>query len=261
MVQLSSRSIRTFVLRQGRLTEGQQRSIDQYWSEYGIDPGSGVPNPDDVPNTGQKAAGQKNIVRDIEADDNSANRIDLNHYFESEAPVWMEIGIGNGDALVHMAEHNSAVNFLGVEVHLPGVGHALGEVGSRELKNVRLIRYDVLDLIERFLQPASIDRVLIYFPDPWHKTRHHKRRLVNAGFLDMVARLLRVDGIIHFASDWEPYARQVQDVVAEHPHFECLPESDSTRAITTLRPETHFERRGLRLGHTVTDLVIQKISD
>lgn len=254
MVQLSGRSIRTFVLRQGRLTEGQQRSIDQYWSVYGIDPRpDDIPNPDDVPD--------KIRDRNIHADDNSANRIDLNHHFETEAPVWMEIGIGNGDALVHMAQNNPSVNFLGVEVHLPGVGHALGEVGGRELKNVRLIRYDVLDLIEHFMLPESVDRVLIYFPDPWHKTRHHKRRLVNAGFLDMVARLLRADGIIHFASDWEPYARQVQAVVAEHPDFQCLHESDRTSAITELRPETHFERRGLRLGHKVTDLVIRKISD
>ena len=254
MVQLSARSIRTFVLRQGRLTEGQQRSLDQYWHLFGIDTGH-----IDINST----------ARDFDVR-GEKDRIDLSQHFTIDAPVWMEIGIGNGDALVTMAQQNPEVNFLGVEVHLPGVGHALGEVARCELQNVRLIRYDVLDLIEHFLLPASVDRVLIYFPDPWHKTRHHKRRLVNAKFLDMLTLLLRPQGLIHFATDWEPYARQVIEVVGLHPHFECLPQEgdesfnaaeDQAKAVTCLRPETHFERRGLKLGHKVTDLVIRKLSD
>jgi len=247
MGQLSARSIRTFVLRQGRLTEGQQRSLDQYWSVFGID-------------TGHVDIG--GAERDFDPHDPGrveSERIELSQHFATDAPVWMEIGIGNGDALVTMAQQNPEVNFLGVEVHLPGVGHALGEVARCELTNVRLIRYDVLDLIEHFLLPASIDRVLIYFPDPWHKTRHHKRRLVNAKFLDMLTLLLRPEGLIHFATDWQPYARQVRSVVESHPHFECLPQDETAKAITCLRPETHFERRGLKLGHKVTDLVIRKL--
>ncbi len=227
MGQLSTRSIRTFVLRQGRLTEGQQRSLDEHWGTFGIEPTEGG--------------------------------IDLSQHYDQTAPVWMEIGFGNGVALGHMAQNNPAVNFLGVEVHLPGVGHALVEITNRELSNVRLIRYDVLDLIEHFMSPASVDRVLVYFPDPWHKTRHHKRRLVNATFLDLLSTLLRDDGLIHFASDWVPYARQVQSVVEEHPKFECLPAGDEFQQIVSLRPETHFERRGTRLGHEVTDLVIRKL--
>ncbi len=228
MGQLSTRSIRTFVLRQGRLTEGQQRSLDEHWGTYGIE-----------------------VAED---------RIDLDQHFGQAGPIWMEIGFGNGAALAHMATHHPMVNFLGVEVHLPGVGHALVEITEGELENVRLIRYDVLDLIEHFMQPASVDRVLIYFPDPWHKTRHHKRRLVNAGFLDQLSTLLREGGLIHFATDWVPYAQQVMSVVASHPGFECLPDGDEALAITSLRPETRFERRGTRLGHKVTDLVIRKIS-
>ena len=266
MGQLSARSIRTFVLRQGRLTEGQQRSLDQYWPLFGIDTGRV-----DIKSTATEDAPHPETP-------DEEKRIDLNRHFSTEAPVWMEIGIGNGDALATMAEQNPEVNFLGVEVHLPGVGHALGEVAHRELTNVRLIRYDVLDLIEHFMMPASIDRVLIYFPDPWHKTRHHKRRLVNAGFLDMLALLLRADGLIHFATDWEPYARQVKSVVELHPQFECLlseevnsevadqvgaeisiEAEDLAKAVISLRPETHFERRGLKLGHKVTDLVIRKL--
>ncbi len=243
MGQLSARSIRTFVLRQGRLTEGQRRSLDQYWHQFGI-------------NTGHVDI--NSAERDF-APHEGSDRIDLSQHFTTEAPVWMEIGIGNGDALITMAQQNPEVNFLGVEVHLPGVGHALGEVARCELTNVRLIRYDVLDLIEHFMLPASIDRVLIYFPDPWHKTRHHKRRLVNAKFLDMLTLLLRPDGLIHFATDWQPYARQVRSVVELHPRFECLQQEEEAKAITCLRPETHFERRGLKLGHKVTDLVIRKL--
>ena len=242
MGQLSARSIRTFVLRQGRLTEGQRRSLDQYWHQFGI-------------NTGHVDI--NSAERDF-APHEGSDRIDLSQHFTTEAPVWMEIGIGNGDALITMAQQNPEVNFLGVEVHLPGVGHALGEVARCELTNVRLIRYDVLDLIEHFMLPASIERVLIYFPDPWHKTRHHKRRLVNAKFLDMLTVLLRPDGLIHFATDWQPYARQVGSVVELHPRFECLQEEEA-KAITCLRPETHFERRGLKLGHKVTDLVIRQL--
>lgn len=261
MGQLSGRSIRTFVLRQGRLTEGQQRSIDQYWSQFGIDITAGDVKP-------EKGSARSKLTSPLPADSAitsverdgalDVDRIDLNQHFSTTAPVWMEIGIGNGDALVHMAASNPFVNFLGVEVHLPGVGHALGEVANAELSNVRLIRYDVLDLIEHYLMPHSLDRVLIYFPDPWHKTRHHKRRMVNVNFLNLIAKLLKPQGLIHFASDWVPYAKQVELLVEEHPLFELVPDGEEAASVVRLRPETHFERRGLKLGHKVTDLVIRK---
>jgi len=239
MGQLSTRSIRTFVLRQGRLTEGQQRSLDLHWDTYGVEP-------------------QERCIDDDQSNE-SSQRIDFDAQFDRQAPVWMEIGFGNGAALAYMAERNQQINFLGVEVHLPGVGHALGELAANDLKNVRLVRYDVLDLMEHFMLPGSIDRLLVYFPDPWHKTRHHKRRLINATFLDLASVLLRGDGLIHFASDWVPYARQVQSVVADHQQFECLSDAERLSQITDLRPKTHFERRGDRLGHQVTDLVIRKL--
>lgn len=284
MGQLSARSIRTFVLRQGRLTEGQQRSLDHYWGEYGIDVGDGdlvvaknkqttELSPAHTTREDHSGDVQGSHLHDSErqssevvapqtgsqVDSQVVEQIDLRRYFDRDAPVWMEIGIGNGDALVSMAENNPQVNFLGVEVHLPGIGHALGEVGERQLSNVRLIRYDVVDLIEHFLMPASLDRVLIFFPDPWHKTRHHKRRLVNANFLNLLRPLLRDDAVIHFASDWVPYAEQVRSVVDVHPQFEHLTDPSAAQTITGLRPQTHFERRGLKLGHEVNDLVFKKI--
>ena len=155
-------------------------------------------------------------------------------------------------------EHNPQVNFLGIEVHLPGVGQALGEIAARGLTNVRVIRYDVLDLIEHYLPMASIDRVLIYFPDPWHKTRHHKRRLVNARFLDLLKPMLTGEALIHFATDWAPYASQVTALVRGTPGFYCIEDEQASDEIICLRPETHFEKRGMRLGHEVTDLVIKK---
>lgn len=267
MGQLSGRSIRTFVLRQGRLTEGQQRSLDEYWRVFGIDVAPGEVKPDDVKSekasadsrlAGRSRSDSENVA--VSRDDSlDVDRINLKQHFETSAPVWMEIGIGNGEALVHMAASNPSVNFLGVEVHLPGVGHALGEVANAGLSNVRLIRYDVLDLIEHYMMPGSIDRVLIYFPDPWHKTRHHKRRLVNVKFLNMISSLLQPQGLVHFASDWVPYATQVKLLVEEHPLFELVPEGEKSDAVIQLRPETHFERRGLKLGHEVTDLLIRKI--
>ncbi len=255
MGQLSGRSIRTFVLRQGRLTEGQQRSLDLYWGRYGVDVGPG----DSVAVKTAESPPATKPVPVVRDDPPDVDRIDLAQHFENSAPVWMEIGIGNGAAIVHMAARNPSVNFLGVEVHLPGVGHALGEIANAELGNVRLIRYDVVDLIEHYMAPASVDRVLIYFPDPWHKTRHHKRRLVNPKFLTMLATVLRPAGQIHFASDWVPYAEQVRSMVARHPRFEVMPEDEVVKSIFQLRPETHFERRGLKLGHQVTDLLIRKV--
>ena len=152
MVTLSTRSVRTFVLRQGRLTEGQQKNLDQYWPQYGLE----------VPETGT---------------------LDLQRCFLRSAPVWLEIGFGNGEALFAMAKARPEINFLGVEVHLPGVGHALGEIAAGELQNVRIIRYDALELLENHLSENSVERLSLFFPDPWHKKRHRKRRMVNAEFL------------------------------------------------------------------------------
>ncbi len=226
---LSTRSIRTFVLRQGRLTEGQQKSLDQYWPEFGVE-----------------------VIADT--------RLNLDSCFGRSAPVWLEIGFGNGEALVSMARAHPHINFLGVEVHLPGVGHVLGEIANHEVGNVRVIRYDALELLEHHLDANSVERLSLFFPDPWHKKRHHKRRIVNAEFLKLANRTLAHHALFHVATDWESYALHIEQALADCEFFNKVENDDTNKAVTNARPRTKFEQRGLKLGHVVTDLVYQKTS-
>ena len=218
---LSTRSLRTFVLRQGRLTLGQQKNLDDYWSMVGVD-----------------------VIQE--------QPVDPATLFVDAAPVWLEIGFGNGESLVKMAAGNPKVNFLGIEVHLPGVGHALGEIAAQEVGNVRLLRYDAVELLDKYLTPGSIQRVMLYFPDPWPKKRHHKRRMVNDEFTGLLRRVLSDDGIFHTATDWPPYAEHIEQVMQGCDFFTRLEPADP---IVSARPLTKFETRGVNLGHPVADLV------
>lgn len=220
---LSTRSLRTFVLRQGRLTQGQQKNLDDYWPRIGVDV---------LP-------------------EQSINPATL---FDTMAPIWLEIGFGNGESLVEMAAAHPGVNFLGIEVHLPGVGHALGEIASRALSNVRVIRYDAVELLDKSLLAGSIERVMLFFPDPWPKKRHQKRRMVSAEFAKLLNRILVKGGVFHTATDWPPYAEQIEHVMAECGYFVPCERADQ---IVNQRPPTKFETRGVKLGHPVTDLVYQ----
>lgn len=224
---LSTRSIRTFVLRQGRLTEGQQKSLDQYWPEFGVE-----------------------VITDT--------KLDLDKCFNRAAAVWLEIGFGNGEALVSMAQAHPEINFLGVEVHLPGVGHVLGEIANHQLSNVRIIRYDALELLEHHLPASSVERLSLFFPDPWHKKRHHKRRIVNPEFLKLTGHVLTDHALVHIATDWESYALHIEQVLADSDLFSKIDSADLYKQVTKVRPRTKFEQRGLKLGHVVTDLVYQK---
>ncbi len=217
---LSTRSLRTFVLRQGRLTQGQAKNLQDYWDRVGIDVGTQTINPAD--------------------------------YFDRKAPVWLEIGFGNGESLVEMAAANPQINFLAIEVHLPGVGHVLGEIAGRDIRNVRLIRYDAVEILDKFLSPASLDRIMLFFPDPWPKKRHHKRRIVNEEFTRLMRRVLTPGGIFHTATDWPPYADHIDAVMQQCEFFDRL-ETDGE--IVSSRPLTKFEQRGVNLGHPVADLV------
>jgi len=224
---LSTRSVRTFVLRQGRLTEGQRRSLDLYWPSYGL------------------------TVED-------GQLLDIDAGFGRRAPMWLEIGFGNGEALAGMAAARPDVNFLGIEVHLPGVGHALGELSLQKIDNVRLIRHDALEVLENSLPPACISRLLVFFPDPWHKKRHRKRRLVNPEFLQLVQPLLTDDAIVHFATDWIDYADHIVAAMRDRSEYRLVTDDERLNEITSIRPTTRFEQRGRKLGHEVKDLVYER---
>ncbi|MET0067386.1 MAG: tRNA (guanosine(46)-N7)-methyltransferase TrmB [Candidatus Thiodiazotropha sp.] len=222
----SHRPIRSFVLRQGRMTEGQQRAFDELWPRYGIEPPERLVHPSQL--------------------------------FGNPQPVILEIGFGNGEALSQMAHAQPDHNYLGVEVHSPGVGHLMIRLAEQESVNVRILQTDAMELLRHHLEPGSLARVLLYFPDPWHKRKHHKRRIVQQEFADLVHRTLIPGGVLHMATDWEDYAQQMMKVLSAHPGFvnQAGAGKFSQRPVT--RPLTKFEQRGARLGHGVWDLLFER---
>jgi len=218
------RPIRSYVLRQGRLTEAQARAFVSLWPRFGLD----------------RQLGQV---------------LDLPEIFGNDRPVFLEIGFGNGETLAQMAARHPEHNYLGVEVHGPGVGHLLLAGARLDLGNLRLLRQDAVDLLDSGLAPASLTGVYLLFPDPWPKKRHHKRRILNADFVARVARVLRPGGFFHTATDWEPYALWMLEVLsASEGLFTNLAGPDQFAPRPEERPLTRFERRGQRLGHGVWDL-------
>jgi tRNA (guanine-N7-)-methyltransferase len=226
--QTRRRPIRSFVLRQGRLTAAQERAFRELWPAYGVDwaPGS---------------------------------LLEPASLFGNDHPVYLEIGFGNGDTLATLAERHPEHNFLGVEVHGPGVGHLLLEIERRGLGNVRLLRQDAMELLEEGLPAAGLAGVYLFFPDPWPKKRHHKRRILTPEFVRLLARVLRPGGLFHAATDWEPYARQMLAVLsAADAVLENLAGPGAFAPRPDDRPLTRFERRGQRLGHGVRDLLFRR---
>jgi tRNA (guanine-N7-)-methyltransferase len=213
--------VRSFVSREGRLTSGQRTALDELYPRFGVAPGGTI--------------------------------IDFSALFGREAPRWVDIGFGAGETLLWHAERAPAVDFLGIEVYPPGVGRALQAIAARGLANVRVLRQDAVEVFEQRLAPRSIDRVMLLFPDPWPKKRHHKRRIVQPAFLTLLAQALKPGGILHMATDWMPYAEVMAEVGDAHPAFERIVDPVAL-AEATLRPPTRFERRGERLGHEVRDL-------
>jgi tRNA (guanine-N7-)-methyltransferase len=222
------RRIRSFVLRQGRFTPAQQRAFDRHWSRYGLEPGTG------------------GAPRDFAA------------AFARRAPLVLEIGFGNGEQLLHSAQHEPARDFIGIEVHRPGVGRLMNGLAAAGVGNVRLYNHDAVEVLREEIGPGALSEVRIYFPDPWHKKRHHKRRLVQAEFLDLLAGKVERGGRLHLATDWADYAEQMREALAAAPAWRA----DARHQASTTRPpwriETHFERRGLRLGHGVWDFVYER---
>ncbi len=209
------RRLRSFVRRAGRITTGQQRALDELWPYWGIDPPVG--------------------------------KLDLDAVFRRSAPRVLEIGFGNGETLVQMATIAPETDFLGIEVHEPGVGHCLLGIEKEGLTNLRLIQHDAVEVLEDWLPADSFDRVQLFFPDPWPKKRHHKRRIVQPEFMDRIARVLKPGGVFHVATDWANYAEHIETVVGMDPRFSRIDGKPR-------RFETRFEQRGRRLGHAVSDL-------
>lgn len=220
------RQVRSFVLRQGRFSPAQQRAFDQYWSRFGLDY-SGTP-------------------RDFDA------------VFGRQARRVLEIGFGNGEALRFGALQDRARDYIGIEVHAPGVGRLLNGLAADGCDHVRVYQHDAVEVLQHEVADASLDEVRIYFPDPWHKKRHHKRRLVQPGFAKLIAGKLAPDGRLHLATDWQDYAEQMWDVLDATPGLRNRAGARGHVPRPDWRPQTHFETRGQRLGHGVWDVLYDR---
>ena len=221
------RHIRSFVLRAGRMTPAQERALTELWPSYGLDLG-------DEP-------------------------LDLESIFGRRAPRCLEIGFGVGEVIGSLAENNPHIDYLGVEVHRPGVGRLLLRAAQANARNLRVICRDAVEVLRDKVPNESFDEILVFFPDPWHKKRHHKRRLIDAAFAALLAAKLRRGGVLRLATDWQAYAEQMLAVCNETPHLASLSADATFVARPDFRPPTRFERRGARLGHGVWDLAYAKI--
>jgi tRNA (guanine-N7-)-methyltransferase len=220
------RRIRSFVLRAGRITAAQERALGELWPHYGID-FAGLP-------------------------------LDLDAAFGRSARRCLEIGFGTGEVIGSLAAANRDVDYLGIEVHRPGVGRLLLQAGQAGLGNLRVICQDAVEVLRGGLADASLDQVLVFFPDPWHKKRHHKRRLIEAEFVAMVARKMRRGATLHLATDWQAYAEQMLAVCNASEALLSLSADGGYVPRPGFRPPTRFERRGERLGHGVWDLAFTR---
>ena len=219
------RSIRSYVLRQSHMTAAQQRAIDILWPQFGLD--------------------------------YQERPADLNQAFGRSNPKILEIGFGMGTATAEIARRLPDNDFLAIDVHGPGVGNLLKLIDEQNIANIRVMRHDAVEVVENMLADGSLDGIHIFFPDPWHKKRHNKRRLIQAPFVAKLLPKLKSGGYIHLATDWEEYAQQMLEVLNGFP--EELQNTAETYALTpAYRPETKFEARGKRLGHGVWDLVFVK---
>jgi tRNA (guanine-N7-)-methyltransferase len=220
------RPVRSFVLRAGRLTEGQKRALSELWPHYGID--------------------------------EDEYELDLKALFGNDHPVIMEIGFGNGDATWQMALAHPEENYLGVEVHRPGVGHLLLKLEENGIGNVRIACEDAVELLQARISRDSLGGVRIYFPDPWPKKRHHKRRIIQTPFIELLGQKMQAGSILHMATDWEQYAEHMLEVMHNSVNFECLSPNGKACLKPEWRPATKYEKRGERLGHGVFDLVFKR---
>lgn len=221
------RRIRSFVRRQGRLTKGQQQALDTLWPVMGVEY---QPEP-----------------------------VDFTTLFGRDAPVVLEIGFGMGASLVSMAASNPHQNFLGIEVHSPGVGACLATAEEAGVTNLRVMCHDAVEVLENMIPDNSLRMVQLFFPDPWHKARHNKRRIVQVPFAERVMRKLKLGGVFHMATDWEAYAEHMLEVMSSIDGYKNLSETANWVERPESRPLTKFEQRGQRLGHGVWDLMFERV--
>jgi len=220
------RRVRSFVLRMGRMTPAQARALRELWPRYGID--------------------------------FSQQQLNMDAIFGRRAPRLLEIGFGSGEALLAYAAAHPEQDCLGIEVHRPGVGRLLLGAAQLSLSNLRVVCHDAVEVLEHMLPASAIDTVHLFFPDPWPKKRHAKRRIVQPAFAAVLARVLRPGGLLRLATDWEPYARQMQTVLDASDGFDSLAGESGFVTRPDVRPLTRFELRGQRLGHEVWDLAYRK---
>ena len=220
------RTVKSFVRRQGRLTLGQQKALDNAWPIYGVA--------------------------------FSPLQLELNTLFGRDAETVLEIGFGNGDSLLRMAQQHPENNYIGIEVHRPGVGHLLQNIEQTETTNIRVFCHDAIDVLKHQIPDHSLDRVQLFFPDPWHKTRHQKRRIVQTDFALLIAQKLKHGGLFHLATDWQNYAEHMLRVLNACLAFKNLSADKTFVPRPEERPLTKFEQRGHRLGHGVWDLLFKR---
>jgi len=221
------RKIRSFVKRNGRMRPGQKRAIEELWPTFGIE--------------------------------YKTESLNLNVAFDSDAKKNLEIGFGMAENLISVAQSKPDEDFLGIEVYQPGLGHALLQIEEHNLKNVRVMKHDAVEVLTHQIADESLDSISIFFPDPWHKKKHHKRRLINPEFSQLMAKKIKPSGFAYMATDWENYAEQMLEVFTNNSAFENTSPSNDYCKRMDFRPVTRFEKRGKRLGHGVWDLIFRRI--
>ncbi|CAH9056308.1 tRNA (guanine-N(7)-)-methyltransferase [Pseudoalteromonas holothuriae] len=220
------RKVRSFVKREGRLTKGQQAAIDKCWPAMGLEHSQGM--------------------------------LDFSQIFGNDNGVVLEIGFGMGKSLVEMAKNAPELNFIGIEVHRPGVGACLMEADEQQVTNLRVFEHDAVEVLADCIADGSLTTMQLFFPDPWHKKRHHKRRIVQLEFVESLRSKLKIGGVFHMATDWENYAEHMLEVMQAAPGYKNISEANNFVPRPDNRPLTKFEQRGHRLGHGVWDLMFKR---
>jgi tRNA (guanine-N7-)-methyltransferase len=228
MSESGHRPIRSFVVRAGRMTSGQARALEDLWPRYGVE--------------------------------FSPAPLSLDALFGRQAPRTLEIGFGNGEHLAALAASHPERDYFGVEVHRPGIGHLFMLAATNNLTNLRASAHDAVEVLRDQIAPRALDEVLVLFPDPWHKKRHHKRRLIQPPFVELIATRLATGGVLRLATDWEEYALQMLEVMSASPLFTNLSPTGDWMPRPEERAPTRFEKRGARLGHGVRDLAFRRLT-